>query len=229
MRVTLVYPPDHRSCGKRKSQLLGLLYIVSAARCGGHKVRILDAQMLKDGGLQLEKDFYEEALSDTDVVGISVLFSHLAEIGYGMVHRLKELRSSIPIVIGGAYVTCQPAMAATSGSDYLVLGEGDFPFSRLLYQLSRGTTPVDVPGLTDCRCNGALSTTPYHLSDLDAMPAPARDLVPYREYIKLSQRNVLDTNTASIITSRGCPYDCEFCSVHSVLATNGARKVSSLC
>jgi len=222
MRVTLVYPPDHRSRGKRKrkSHLLGLLYIASAARRGGHKVRIIDAQMLEEAGLQLEDDLYKEALRDTDVVGISIPFSHLAAIGHEMVHCLKELRASIPVVIGGAYVASQPAMAATSGADYLVIGEGEVPFLQLLDRLSRAATPVDVPGLVDCSASGALSTAPYHLSDLDAMPAPARDLVPYREYVKLSQRNVLNTNTASIITSRGCPYDCEFCSVHSVFGYN---------
>lgn len=216
MKVTLVYPPNHRNCGKRKSHLLGLLYIASAARCGGHNVRIIDAQTLEDDDLQIENDFYKEALRDTDVVGISIPFSHLAEIGHEVVHRLKELRSSIPIVLGGTYVTCQPAMAATSGADYLSLGEGEIPFSQLLDRLSRGTAPVDMPGLVDCRNRGALSTTPYHSSDLDAMPVIARDLVPYQEYVKRSQRNVLDTSTASIITSRGCPYDCEFCSIHSV-------------
>jgi magnesium-protoporphyrin IX monomethyl ester (oxidative) cyclase len=107
-------------------------------------------------------------------------------------------------------------MASTSGADYLVLGEGEIPFLQLLEGLARSAVLSGIPGVVNCHSDDATQTAPHHTACLDALPEPARDLLPYREYTKHSQRNILDTPTASIFTSRGCPYDCEFCSIHPV-------------
>ncbi|MGR0480319.1 MAG: B12-binding domain-containing radical SAM protein [Candidatus Electronema sp. V4] len=63
------------------------------------------------------------------------------------------------------------------------------------------------------------------VNDLDSLPFPARDLIPFEKYVTRSQRNVHGGyRSASIISSRGCPYDCEFCSIHSVVARRWRKR-----
>jgi magnesium-protoporphyrin IX monomethyl ester (oxidative) cyclase len=61
--------------------------------------------------------------------------------------------------------------------------------------------------------------------DLDSLPFPARHLLPMDRYLTRSPRGLEDFRTASVITSRGCPFDCGFCSVHPVFG-RGYRKHS---
>lgn len=56
----------------------------------------------------------------------------------------------------------------------------------------------------------------YFSKNINSFPLPARDLVDFNKYLVRSPRNVRGWRSASIITSKGCPYDCEFCAVHPV-------------
>ena len=98
----------------------------------------------------------------------------------------------------------------------LVLGEGELPTTELLCYLQEGGTgdlPMGIVSKDGDYCN---EFSLRFVEDLDILPPPARELVAFYDYARWSQRDMVDTRTASIVTSRGCPFDCEFCSVHPI-------------
>ncbi|MEJ2068475.1 MAG: radical SAM protein, partial [Deltaproteobacteria bacterium] len=97
-----------------------------------------------------------------------------------------------------------------SGVDYLVLGEGEFAFKELLDNLKSQKRLEKVPGLViKSKVNGVVNTGPHRvIDDLDDIPFPARNLVPYEKYSSLLTRGRVAT---TMITSRGCPFKCTFC------------------
>jgi radical SAM superfamily enzyme YgiQ (UPF0313 family) len=117
----------------------------------------------------------------------------------------------VPTVMGGPHVSFLPEEALTH-ADYCVLGEGEESMPMLLEALNGERTLASVPNLA-YRENGAVVRTgrkPF-TAPLDSLPFPDFSLVDYGANARL-KRAFLKT-IVPIQTSRGCPYDCTFCSV----------------
>ncbi len=104
----------------------------------------------------------------------------------GLVREAKQ-RSKISVA-GGPYVTSLPRAVLESGVDFLVRGEGEVAIPYFVAALGQGQT------------GGVFEED--RKSDLTDSPVPRFDLL-----------NLADYNDISIQTSRGCPYDCEFCDI----------------
>lgn len=138
-------------------------------------------------------------LAGADVVGISTTTSTCKE-AYGIARYARE--KGIPVIIGGVHATFMPE-EALQYCDYVCRGEGDFTFIQLLTCLERGEAPLTVPGVS-FKVGGKIRHNP--LGDwVNVEECPVPDLSLFQNLRKI--------RTFPVMTSRGCPYRCTFCSV----------------
>ena len=140
-----------------------------------------------------------------DLVGISTITS-TAPRAYAMADEIRK--SGIPVVLGGPHVTFLPD-EGLEHADMVVRGEGEVPILALAQSFEGDHDLSQVPGLS-WRINGRTvhNPLPEKLVDLDDLPPP--DLSLIHGYKK---KNSLTSRVIPIQTTRGCPYDCDFCSV----------------
>lgn len=142
---------------------------------------------------------YDDVFS-ADLVGISTTTSTAPE-GYRLAHRLRK--SGIPVVLGGSHVTFM-ADEALEHADYCVRGEGERTLMELIDAIQADSGFEDIAGLS-YRDGDIIKHNPDRplICDLDSLPFSDLSLVHNRERIGITP----------MCTSRGCPFDCSFCSV----------------
>jgi len=147
----------------------------------------------------------EEQLRQYDIVGIGSLSCTIPE-AYRLADSLKKNGDTL-VVMGGPHVTFMP-QEALAHCDYVVIGEGEVSFPALVEAFSRGEPPDAIRGLAYRAPGGDIHYTgPADLVDYANLPSPDFSLSP-----QLSPGQI----PPIIVTSRGCPHDCIFCSVTSV-------------
>lgn len=201
MRVLLVNPPKQNFYRQLRSALppLGIAYLGAVLRSKGQEVQLLDFDADP-------KARWPVNLGRDDLVGISA-----DTIGYPAAIEIAATakQAGARVVMGGYHVTFQDEEALRSGVvDYVIRGEGEQPLLSLIEALE-GNCPLEEVSSLSFLENGMVIRTPLGtpVEDLDALPFPARDLLPMRQY-----RSFLEgRRMTSIITSRGCPFNCAFC------------------
>lgn len=143
---------------------------------------------------------YDEVLS-SDLVGISTTTSTAPE-AYRIAARVRQ--AGIPVVFGGSHVTFSSNEALEHG-DYCVRGEGEHTLAELVEALeSHGDGLENIKGLSYKSGDEIIHNIDRgRVMDLDSLPFPDLSLIKGSERISISP----------ILTSRGCPFDCSFCSV----------------
>jgi len=186
---------------------LGLLHLQAAVEAGGrHRADLLDACVSGP----LERALAEHRREGApDLVGITALTPNLL----GVVETVQAVRHAFPatrVILGGPHVDLFPAeTAALDGVDLVLQGEAEHSLPLLLDQLEEGTAPLAVPGLHTR--HGAVGVPCAHLwsDDLDALPMPDRSRLEVTAYRGIAGS---DQVFATMVTSRGCPFRCTFCS-----------------
>lgn len=141
-------------------------------------------------------------LVDKDLVGISTITA-TAERAYKMADWLRSVGSKAVTVLGGVHVTFLPD-EGLDHADYVVRGEGEESLLELLEVIHGVRDPSTVLGLSYWEDGVKVHNRDRPLiEDLDALPFPNLELIRGHEKISLYP----------IVTSRGCPYGCNFCSV----------------
>jgi len=191
---------------------LGLLYLGAVLEKAGHKPEILDTQFYEWAP---KKTAEECAKYDADVIGIYCNTSNYAH-AVRLADELKEL-NDVPIVFGGPHVTTRPMEVLKNKSvDYVVFGEGEYSFLELVNHLSKrkGASISRIKGIgyKDSSGRPRLNAPRSLIKNLDELPFPARHLVDMGRY-RPSPNQYKRLPTATMIASRGCPYNCKFCDV----------------
>ena len=126
----------------------------------------------------------------------------------------RQLRGRCELLVaGGPLPTCEPE-TFLADFDVVVRGEGEQTMVDVLAAHAAGADPGGVPGAVAAAAGGgaAAPSPPRPLAgDLDALPFPARDLLPNAAYISHGRRRYGYAVT-TVMASRGCPFACEFCS-----------------
>lgn len=186
--------------------LVTLPYLASALRAQGHEVEILDLLLARTTDEKIERRM---AKVRPDLVGITsvTLNQHIANRIAEVVRKYDE---RVPIAMGGPHVAfeIESSFRDLPALDYIAIGEGEHTIVELARSLEGRMDVRDVRGLAlrDPSNGEIVRTAPRPLeNDLDDLPPPARELVPLPRYLAFDSH-------ASLVTSRGCPYDCVFCS-----------------
>jgi radical SAM superfamily enzyme YgiQ (UPF0313 family) len=157
-----------------------------------------------------KEEVIERIGKDVPLVGISIHSGMVAPFCLDLAREIKK-RLDKPVVVGGPHISVNYADFTGRGVDFAVIGEGELPLLGLLQRLSRDEEYTSIPGLISCGHNGQV--TPNDLVDMDELPFPAWDLAPLENYWSLKMtHSPVSRQFAPMITSRGCPYDCSFCS-----------------
>ncbi len=205
MKILLIQPPKApATIGGEDVYIyepLALEYI-AAAVSADHDVRILD--------LRLSRDLHETLRSfRPDIVGITAYTVHV-----NVVRQLfAEIKGLIPdalTVVGGHHASLAPEDFISPFIDVIVIGEGVFTFRDVVKRFQDGASFDDVPGIAIAKDNRLFRSDPRPSDDLDAFPFPDRSLTAqYRAHYHSEWMRPL----ASIRTSKGCPFRCNFCAL----------------
>jgi radical SAM superfamily enzyme YgiQ (UPF0313 family) len=233
-----------------RMQPMGLAYLAASLQVHGHEVEILDCQTEKRTSIPIPselsylKDFYpfrdrspfklytgyyhfgmdrDEIRkrihgSKADVFGVSSSFTPYYQEALEIAHLIKEWDCKKIVVLGGCHVSCDPeSILRNRWVDYVVLGEGEVRFPSLLNYIERGikapTREVDGIGFKE---NGEIRIHPLStfVKEIESFPFPARELLDLDRYRMGRGRSTM------IITSRGCPHGCAYCSTHLVMGSS---------
>ena len=217
---------------------LACLYLASACKRAGHEVSVVDAfsygclpaiirngtKMLYYTGMPILVNDKEEVVlvggdigailsilrfCEPDIIGFSVTFSSLH---YFLPLIVKAFRINFPnakLVIGGSHATSAPEIVLNSVDvDYVVAGEGEVSFVKLLDMIEKGEEPKGVPGIY-YKKDEQIQSTPYELiENLDDIYPPDYLAIPLDYHYALQ-----GYKQVQMMTSRGCPFNCHFCTV----------------
>ena len=233
MKILLINPPYPKlpHTPKHTTPPLGLAYIAAVLEQKYYHVEIIDCVV---EGFDTETDFNEIVIYGMpitqlinyieeykpDVIGISCMFSIIDSIIRDLSRNIKEKYPGLIIVLGGTHATVMAEQLIREPFvDYIVRGEGEHAFLELIEYIEKKRAVETVRNLTWINNGKIFSTPQVYIQDIDKLPLPARHLLNIEEYIRIGHRDGLTKKgirTTTLITSRGCPAKCIFCSIHTV-------------
>jgi len=232
MRILLIDPPYTIFTGYSSRYFpVGLSYVAAALKETGYEVAICDVDRVcpNAGDINFSEEYnrlqlYLEAINSDDhfvwekvkkivadfspdVIGITAMTMKFGSV----VKTARVCKVAAPdckIIIGGPHATDWPSICFQCPEiDYCVSGEGEETIVGLLRAIEAGVSDVDSLAGVSYRKNGQvmLSQESVFVSNLDRYPYPARELL-------LNQDSYTSEDMGVIMTSRGCPFNCSFCS-----------------
>lgn len=246
MRLLLVVPPhivkspDGVDARPSVSIPLGVLYISAYLRKlgWGGEIKVYDARLSAkttkygDGSIYFGDSW--ETVARTirdiapDVVGISNMFSWQIKAAIRLAELSKKICPKAVTVLGGPHASSFPLeMVKEPSIDYVVMGEGEERLYQLLQALENGEA-VSFQGILATEEDANLlrpnKKAPIKfINDVDSIPLPAYGLVDVERYFYLQAHGYSPRvreggkRAVTILTSRGCPHQCIFCSVQSTM------------
>jgi len=170
-------------------------------------------------GMSYERIKEEIQNRKPDIVGIANPFSTQVEQAKKIADIAKDVDPKIFTIVGGPHVTVVPKefLEEAKTVDVAVIGEGEYTMLGIAKFCEGNKELNEVEGIA-YRQNETVKLNPPRpfLKNLDELPYPAYDLVDMEQYlnpVKIEYRS-FKPRALAMITSRGCPHSCCFCSVH---------------
>ncbi|KMP10313.1 hypothetical protein UR09_06650 [Candidatus Nitromaritima sp. SCGC AAA799-A02] len=242
MRVLLIFPPttvygDDPSVPP-VTQPLGIAYLAAYLEREGHQVSIVDGRGTRDQitrsessklfGLSNEEILAEVDRFNPDVVGVSNMWTAYSGDPHRVAAAIKKKYPNMFIAFGGSHPSeFHELVLKDPNVDVVVIGEGEVTFSEVLKKIEHNEPLNDIQGIA-YREGDRLVKNPVRsrMTNLDTLPLPARHLLPIDRYLEETRRHEFIMRQPSIpmITSRGCPQRCVFCTVQAVWGRDWAGR-----
>ena len=219
---------------RRVQPPLGLCCIGAGLRAEGYKNVLIydtliedydDVQNLNSGIDMISYGASNKKIEDKmrefkpDIVGVSSLFSSQVSQAYEVAKSVKNYNKKTIVVFGGIHASDKPeeVLNDEKNVDFVMRGEGDYTWCTLVKNLfSEQGKLSEVPGLVQRDGKNFIKNPMAPLiHDMDALPIPAWDMVPMEKYFEIAMYHnpyVKSGRVGCIMTSRGCPDRCYFCS-----------------
>ena len=219
MKVLLINPPEMiageeggsgfgaRSFVKQLRVLppLGLAYIGAVLKRASHEIALIDANALR---LQPDEVVRRARDASPEVIGITCvtpLFPVVVEI----CRALKTLMPNVPIIVGGPQVTIMPELTMRNPVfDFGIEGEAEIAMPKLLEAISGNGSPKEIGGVLLREGDEVIRNESSEVMQINDIPLPLRDVLPNDSYFDMTTES---RHVSSIMTARGCPYNCSFC------------------
>ncbi|MEZ4524891.1 MAG: radical SAM protein [Desulfobacterales bacterium] len=217
MRITLVHPtgsnwiPGKKDITATANRMapLGLISIAAWLEKQGHQVSVHDCLgpgAVADNAINTRQILVQKP----ELVGFSATTSGFLD-GYDLACRIKSLCPQIRIVFGGVHISAMGSQLLRDFPqiDFLCMGEGE----QTLAELASGMEPGKIDGLIWRDKEEIVSNPPRsHIPDLDSLPFPAYEkLRGFPKGYNLPLFSYILSPGATMVTSRGCPYQCSYC------------------
>jgi len=218
MKIMLIIPPI--TLEKRYGRLkdvgtlyppLGLAYLAAMAEKMSCEVKIIDSEAEGYTYSNIEKQIED---FKPDLVGMQTYCTNIQQCNK-VANIVKKHSKKIKVVLGGAQVTIFPEESVKKENiDFVIVGEGEIVFEELIKTLKNNNSDFrEVNGLVWKKKKKIIMNSKQELiKNLDSIPIPARHLFPIKKYHSSAQ--LRGKRTLNIMTSRGCPYRCAYCSGH---------------
>ncbi len=213
MKILFVYP-DVNIKGAALSFQFGLGHLSAFLKRHGHETflhYVRSAADVENFG-RITRDISPELICFTST---SAQYKYVKKI------LANSSKSDTFTVCGGPHVTLLPEeLENTPGLDAVCRGEGEYPLLELTKALSGDRGIMDIPGLWIKKGSEICkNSSPPFIPDIDTLPFPDRSLFDYQSVVDS------DFGTALFMFSRGCPYNCTFCSNHALRQVQQGRYV----
>lgn len=189
---------------------LGLRYLMSAVNASGHQAFIMTYG--SDPGSILKRIVRDKP----DVIGFSLIFQYMAPDFGRVITALRKAGVVAHFTMGGHYASFEPReiLMHMPGLDSVVRFDGEITLVKLLHCLGTGSDWRTLPGIAFRTDDNEIKIAPLAtvVEDLDILPPPDRESIDYEGH---------PMPTASILGSRGCPWDCSFCSIRPFYEEQG--------
>ena len=217
-RILLIYPyfrPGHNRSAFRFPPL-GLGYLASSLEKNGYHPQILDCTFLTQ-----EDAFQRAKEARADIVGVySMVTMRSASL---MFARLLRDRCDL-LIAGGPLPSCDPS-SFLDDFDIVVRGEGESAIVEIVKAYETDSGYDKIAGLAFRQGDQTIETPKRELqTDLNQIPFPARNLFPNRMYMDHWKKH-FGYSATTVMTTRGCPFSCEFCS-NAVFGTSYRERSS---
>jgi len=208
MRLLFVIPRNKSLFGDKGMTAhphIGVAYLCSYLKINNIDVAIFDE------GLEDDLSKLDNIIDDFNpqIIGITI-FSYCYSFAYNLIKRIRE-KNNTPVVVGGPHVSAiGKKMLEDAKIEFAIKQEGEFTLLELLNEFQKSEPDFSgIKGLIWKNKDGSFSENPDRelIADLDSLPFPDYDSFGLQKYPCYKQK------TLPLITSRGCPFGCNYCSV----------------
>ncbi|MDD5145560.1 MAG: radical SAM protein [Candidatus Pacebacteria bacterium] len=205
MKILLINPPGRTSF---VTPPLGLMYLAASLKKAGHQPLILDFLLEKF----TPEALFKKLTPEIKVIGITAVTPNIAE-AVSLADFIKKNFPEKIIIFGGPHPSLLPreTLASSKSIDFVLKGEGEERMCHFLDYLEGKRKEAELDGIISRKNKEIFDfSQKKFIENLDDLPFPARELVSIEEYSEILESREKPATT--LITSRGCPFHCIYCS-----------------